>query len=75
MIAKKIATYINANNLCPREVSTQLPKETTLLRVIGLYSKNRKEWTLIDAAAAYGNITTVPLYDTLGKEYTAHIVE
>ena len=42
---------------------------------MGLYSKNRHEWALMDAAAAYGNITTVPLYDTLGKEYLSLIIE
>ena len=29
----------------------------------------------MDAAACYGNITTVPLYDTIGKEYIAHIIQ
>ena len=29
----------------------------------------------MDAAATYGNITTVPLYDTIGKEYLVSIIE
>ena len=29
----------------------------------------------MDAAAAYGNISTVPLYDTIGKEYLSMIID
>ena len=74
-LAKKITAYLNAKNLCPREVETQCSQAQIPLRVIGLYSKNRSEWALMDAAAAYGNITTVPLYDTLGKEYLSLIID
>ena len=42
--------------------------------MLGLFSKNRAEWAITDAAACYGNITTVPLYDTIGKEYLTHII-
>jgi long-subunit acyl-CoA synthetase (AMP-forming) len=75
MFAKKVTAYLNAEKLCPREVETGCDRSTTPLRVLGLFSKNRSEWAIMDAAACYGNITTVPLYDTIGKEYIAHIIQ
>lgn len=39
------------------------------LRLVGIYSKNREEWSLADIGCGmlYG-MTLVPLYDTLGPE-------
>ena len=74
-MAKKILAYLSAKDLCPRNVDAQCKQSKNLLKVIGLYSKNRQEWALMDAAAAYGNITSVPLYETLGKEYLSCIIE
>ena len=33
---------------------------------IGIYAKNRYEWFVTDWACVLFNITSVPLYDTLG---------
>ena len=35
---------------------------------MALYSKNREEWVITDLGCALTAITTVTLYDTLGKE-------
>lgn len=35
---------------------------------VGLYSVNRPEWCLIDAACHAYSLVTVPLYDTLGPD-------
>lgn len=35
---------------------------------MGIYAKNREEWTMTDLACSHANITTVALYDTLGPE-------
>ena len=41
---------------------------------IGIYSKNRPEWVIVEQATyAFSNIL-VPLYDTLGFEALSHIV-
>jgi long-chain acyl-CoA synthetase len=38
------------------------------LKLIGVFSKNREEWFVLDYAnMLYGN-TMIPLYDTLGPE-------
>ncbi|KAF8823028.1 AMP-binding enzyme domain-containing protein [Cardiosporidium cionae] len=46
----------------------------TEFRFLGIFSKNREEWTLCEyACAAYG-FTLVPLYDTLGAESLLYIL-
>lgn len=37
-------------------------------RFMGIQSKNRKEWNLINAGGMFQNVCSVPLYDTLGEE-------
>ena len=41
---------------------------------IGIYSLNRKEWTMTELGCFRNDLITVPLYDTLGKEAIVHIV-
>lgn len=36
------------------------------LKFVGLFSRNRPEWTILDVACAIYRMVTVPLYDTLG---------
>ena len=40
---------------------------------VGIYSNNRREWMILDHACCYGNIISVPLYDTLGELSLEHI--
>ena len=44
-------------------------------RFIALYSKNREEWTLTDFACMMTDITSVTLYDTLGKESIDYVID
>jgi long-chain acyl-CoA synthetase len=45
------------------------------LRMIGIFSRNREEWLLLDIAnTLYGN-TMIPLYDTLGLDSIPYIFE
>ena len=43
--------------------------------MIGLYSKNRYEWVVAEHGAFTQNLVTVPLYDTLGAEAVAFIID
>eukprot|EP00922_Rhytidocystis_sp_ex-Travisia-forbesii_P060311 GHVS01089412.1.p1 GENE.GHVS01089412.1~~GHVS01089412.1.p1 ORF type:complete len:675 (+),score=66.49 GHVS01089412.1:99-2123(+) len=43
-------------------------------RFLGINSKNREEWTILDLACNAFGITSVPLYDTLGDEATEFIM-
>lgn len=36
------------------------------LKFVGIFSRNRPEWTTVDFACLLYKMTTIPLYDTLG---------
>ena len=44
-------------------------------KFVSIYSKNREEWILSDFASMLTGITTVTLYDTLGKESIDYIID
>lgn len=45
------------------------------LKMVGVFSKNREEWMILEFAnILYGN-TLIPLYDTLGIESFPYILE
>lgn len=43
------------------------------IKFISIYSKNTREWLLVDTANILYGFTTMPLYDTLGEEATDHM--
>ena len=45
------------------------------LRLFGIFSKNRVEWTLTDIAASLYGLTTIPIYDTLGDENITYVFQ
>lgn len=45
------------------------------LKVFGIFSKNRVEWTLTDIASSLYGLTTIPIYDTLGDENITYVFE
>eukprot|EP00921_Rhytidocystis_pertsovi_P017397 GHVQ01027372.1.p1 GENE.GHVQ01027372.1~~GHVQ01027372.1.p1 ORF type:complete len:647 (+),score=60.20 GHVQ01027372.1:371-2311(+) len=62
--------------LCPEE-EFDIPSGALYsdkLRFIGINSKNREEWTIMDIASNAFGITSVPLYDTLGDEAAEFII-
>mmetsp|Transcript_1900 Transcript_1900/g.4273 ORF Transcript_1900/g.4273 Transcript_1900/m.4273 type:complete len:683 (+) Transcript_1900:70-2118(+) len=42
--------------------------------ILGLYSKNRMEWVIAEQAAFTQAYVTVPMYDTLGPESVAYVI-
>ncbi len=44
------------------------------LKPVGVFSKNREEWVLLDIACVLYGLTLVPLYDTLGLETIAYVI-
>lgn len=42
------------------------------LKFVSIYSKNSREWIIIDTACALYGVTTIPIYDTLGEQATLH---
>lgn len=44
------------------------------MKLIGIFSKNREEWQILDFAnVLYGN-TMVPIYDTLGPDTISYVL-
>jgi|694.fasta_scaffold103057_3 long-chain acyl-CoA synthetase len=43
------------------------------LKLFGIFSKNRAEWTITDIAANLFGMTTIPIYDTLGDENITYV--
>ena len=65
-----IAKYLYHENLVPN-----VTNEEGSFRFLGLYSKNREEWVTTDIACVLSAVTSVPLYDTLGKESMEYILD
>lgn len=59
---------IRVLNLCP-----PFEAEGKEFSMIGIQSKNRKEWVLTNIAGMYSKVTTVALYDTLGQDAMVYI--
>lgn len=83
-ISKAFARALLDNELCPSiksELNLYSPekkeiiKEEREFRILGFYSKNREEWALGDMACIQANVTSVPLYDTLGKDTIDYIID
>jgi long-chain acyl-CoA synthetase len=58
------------HNLCPK-----VQTDEGVFRFLSLYAKNREEWVVTDFACILAGITSVTLYDTLGKESIEYILE
>ena len=43
------------------------------LKFIGLFARNRPEWSIVDIACALYGFTTIPIYDTLGDENISYV--
>lgn len=39
-----------------------------MIKPVGIYLSNRREWTLIDVACILYGFTSCPFYDTLGVD-------
>lgn len=65
-----VAKYIQHFNLAPK-----ITNEEGTFRFISLYSKNREEWAMTDIACILSGMTSVTLYDTLGKDSIEYILD
>jgi long-chain acyl-CoA synthetase len=44
-------------------------------RFMGVYSKNREEWALVDIANTKNSVTTIAFYDTLGPQAVEFVIK
>ena len=42
---------------------------------MGIWSKNREEWLIVDLVCCLFGITLIPLYDIFGEENLIHCLE
>jgi long-chain acyl-CoA synthetase len=68
--SEAVAKYLLHNQLAPK-----IKFDDGEFRTVALYSKNREEWIITDLGCALTAITTVTLYDTLGKESLEFILD
>ena len=50
------------------------PRPPLQLNMVGVYSKNRYEWSIVEHACNQYNMALVPLYDTLGADSASFII-
>lgn len=65
-----VARYIQHYKLAPK-----VTNEDGTFRFISLYAKNREEWVVTDMACILSGLTSVTLYDTLGKDSIEYILD
>lgn len=63
-----------AYDCVPKQTFPDAGSECHDLRLLGLFSINRQEWTISDLACCAFGITSVPFYDTLGRDAMEYIV-
>lgn len=44
------------------------------MKFVGIFSRNKVEWTLTDVACSIYGIVTIPIYDTLGDENISYVL-
>ena len=63
---------LNVLNLCPKMT---FEDESLSFRLLGIYSRNKKEWLLSYLGAMRDSITVLTIYDTLGEKAIEFILE
>lgn len=43
------------------------------MKFVGIFSRNRPEWTILDIACVLYGLVTIPIYDTLGDENISYV--
>ncbi|CDW87746.1 long-chain-fatty-acid--ligase 5 [Stylonychia lemnae] len=56
------------------DLSPELTYEGKSWRFLGIHSRNREEWAVMDLACLRSGITIVPFFDSLGKDALAFVV-
>lgn len=48
--------------------------ENYKLRLVGIFSKNREEWVVLDLSNSLYKAAIVPIYETLGPESISYVI-
>ena len=60
---------IDTLKLCP-----EINHDGVDWRFLGIHSRNREEWAVMDLACLRSSITIVPFFDSLGKEALSFVI-
>lgn len=60
------AEALNLNPVCQAEGKDY--------KFLGIFSKNREEWAVIDLACMRNSVTVVPFFDSLGPEALSFVI-
>ena len=71
-ICDKVGSAIMNKDLAPMEHDDLSGED---FRFVGIFAKNREEWVEVDIACVFQGITTIPIYDTLGREAMKFVFE
>jgi len=63
-----------AKALIDNKMESDVEDNGRALKIVGINAKNCTNWMIFDLACILGGITSVTLYDTLGAESTAYII-
>ena len=55
-------------------LSPEIESEGRIWKFMGIYSKNREEWTVTELAGISQAVTTVSFYDTLGPSSVEFVI-
>lgn len=68
-----LSHFLSKHGLCPKV--TFADEGNLEICCLAIYAKNREEWVVTDFACILSGVTTVTLYDTLGKDSIEHILD
>jgi long-chain acyl-CoA synthetase len=63
---QKYATAVGSALIKQNLVPTVTDSQGITIRPVGVYSKNRAEWSIVDIACQLYGLTSTAFYDTLG---------
>lgn len=70
--AEALSHGCKALNLCPE---TEGEGDGKPWRFMGIQSKNRAEWSLLNIAGMFQSVTSVAFFDTLGEDAMKFVIE
>ena len=63
-----------AKALIENKMESHVQDEGKDIKIIGIFAKNSANWMLVDLACILSGLSSVTLYDTLGAESSAYII-
>ncbi|CDW80102.1 long-chain-fatty-acid--ligase 5 [Stylonychia lemnae] len=63
-----------ARGIASLNLSPEIETEGTTWKFLGIHSRNREEWTVMNLACLRSAITIVPFFDSLGKDALSFVI-